>query len=189
MLRSWPPAYQAGRSFLVRRPGFYSCPLLKPLLCSVPRLAAFQCHAEHTAPPVKFSPPVLLSVQQGTAQLAEAMWGCSELACCCARDSLWSPNRLRGPICPCTPCPDSLQQMEPVQPPSARVEMGTVLTPALAGRALESAANAAQWRPDSIEVLQGIKLELSLQSSCPSYRICVPVPRFVVMRVFTLQHP
>lgn len=53
--------------------------------------------------------------------------------------------------------------------------MGTVLTPALAGRALESAANAAQWPPDSIEVLQGIKLELSLQSSCPSYRICVPV--------------
>lgn len=101
--------------------------------------------------------------------------GCSELTCCCARDSLWSPNRLRGPIHPCTPCPDSLQQVEPVQPPSARMEMGTVLTPALAGRALESAANAAQWPPDSIEVLQGIKLELSLQSSCPSYRICVPV--------------
>lgn len=48
--------------------------------------------------------------------------------------------------------------------------MGTVWASAVAGRALEPVANAALWHPASIEVLQGIQLELSSQSSCPLYR-------------------
>jgi len=38
--------------------------------------------------------------------------------------------------------------------------MGTVPAPALARRALEPAANAAQQHPASSEVLRGIRLEL-----------------------------
>lgn len=67
-----------------------------------------------------------------------------------------------------------------VQSSSARMGTGTVPASALAGRALEPAANAAQ----PLKVLQGIKPELSLQSRCLLHQICIFEPRFVVMRVF-----
>lgn len=46
VLCSWPPA------FSVRRPGFYSCPLPQPLLCSLPGLEALQGWTGCSAPPV-----------------------------------------------------------------------------------------------------------------------------------------
>lgn len=56
------------------------------------------------------------------------------------------------------------QQIEPVQPLSARMGMGTILASALVGTVLEPAANTTLWHPTSIEVPRGIKVGPGSQS-------------------------
>lgn len=107
----------------------------------------------------------------------------------CARALLWSPSGLQGRICPCTPCLASLQHPEPVWPLSAVTQTGTVPASALVGILLEPAANSAWWHPTSTEVLRGIKVGPSVQSSCPLPRVCVREPRVAMGRVFALRHP
>lgn len=148
-----------------------SIPVPYRSLCFAACLAASQCCAGRAAPPVQPSPGfAACATGHGSAHRDHV--GCGELTCCRTSALLCSPSRLQGPVCPCTPCLHSSQQTERFQPLSAG--MGTVLH--------------LPWQDaNPASILQGVKLELSLQSSCPSYRICVSEPRFFAMRLFALQ--
>lgn len=127
-----------------------SIPVPYRSLCFAACLAAFQCCAGHTAPPVQFThipPPSFApcTIRHGSAHRGHV--GCGELTCCHTSALLCSPSRLQGPVCPCTPDLHSLQQTELFQPLSAG--MGTVL------HLPWQDANAAQWHLASI--LQGVK--------------------------------